>query len=344
MQRSRLARAILEDAAMPVPRRLILQLAVGITAFASIASHASAQTYPSRPVTMVVPFPAAGPADVLARILAERMREPLGQPVVVENVAGAAGSIATARVVRAAPDGHTIMLGNLGTHVVNGAIYPLQYDLVKDFEPIAMLPSNHQLLIANKATPEMDLRALIVRLKAHPEKVTIGNAGPGSPSHLTAVYFQNAVGKSFQLVPYRGTPQVLQDLIAGQIDLVFDQASSSLPQVRSGQLKTYGVTAKARLASAPEIPTIDESGLPAFYASIWFGLWAPKDTPKPVIAKLNSAVLDALADPSVRMRLTDLGADIPPREQQTPEALGAFQKAEIEKWWPLIKAAGIKAE
>jgi tripartite-type tricarboxylate transporter receptor subunit TctC len=293
---------------------------------------------------MVVPFPAAGPADVLARILAERMREALGQPVVIENVVGAAGTLASGRVVRSMPDGHTIMLGNLGTHVVNGAIYSLQYDLARDFEPIAMLPSNHQLLIANKAAPAKDLRDLIARLKANPDKVTIGNAGPGSPSHLTAVYFQNALGLRFQLVPYRGTPQVLQDLLAGQIDLVFDQASSSLPQVRSGQLRTYGVTAKTRLASAPEIPTLDESGLPGFYASIWFGLWAPKDTPAPVIAKLNSAVVETLADSGVRTRLAGLGSDLPPREQQTPEALRAFQKAEIEKWWPLIKAAGIKAE
>src|SRR5262249_41970627 len=239
--------ARVKERAMTFPRRGFLQLAARTVALAAFAPIASAQTYPSRPITMVVPFPAAGPADVLARILAERMRETLGQPVVIENVTGAA-SIATGGVVRAAADGHTIMLGNLGTHVVNGAIYPLQYDLIRDFEPISLLPSNPQLLIANKATPEKDLRELIARLKANPDKVTIGNAGPGSPSHLTAVYFQTSVGKKFQLVPYRGTPQVLQDLIAGQIDLVFDQASSSLPQVRSGQLKTYGVTAKTRLA------------------------------------------------------------------------------------------------
>jgi len=329
---------------MTGPRRRFMRLASAVALLPCLSVIAAAQTYPSRPVTMVVPFPAAGPADVLARILAERMREALGQPVVIENVAGAAGTLASGRVVRAMPDGHTIMLGNLGTHVVNGAIYPLQYDLAKDFEPIAMLPSNHQLLIANKAAPAKDLRDLIVRLKAEPDKVTIGNAGPGSPSHLTAVYFQNTLGLRFQLVPYRGTPQVLQDLLAGQIDLVFDQASSSLPQVRSGQLKTYGVTAKTRLASAPEIPTLDESGLPGFYASIWFGLWAPKDTPAPVIAKLNSAVVETLADSGVRTRLAGLGSDLPPREQQTPEALRAFQKAEIEKWWPLVKAAGIKAE
>ena len=329
---------------MNLPRRRILCLAAGAAVLPCAARLASAQTYPSRPVTMVVPFPAAGPADVLARILSERMRESLGQPVIIENVTGAAGSIAVGRVARAAPDGHTLILGNLGTHVVNGAIYALAYDLVKDFEPVSMLPSNHQLLIANNAAPAKDLKDLIARLKANPDKVTVGNAGPGSPSHLTAVYFQNAIGARFQLVPYRGTPQVLQDLIAGQIDLVFDQASSSLPQVRSGQLKTYGVTAKARLASAPDIPTLDESGLPGFYASIWFGLWAPRDTSRTVIAKLNAAVVDALADPAVRARLANLGSDIPPHEQQTPEALGAFQKAEIEKWWPIIKAAGIKLD
>jgi tripartite-type tricarboxylate transporter receptor subunit TctC len=327
---------------MELARRRFLQWAAGAAVLPAASRMAGAQAYPSRPVTMVVPFPAAGPADVLARILAEPMRQSLGQPIVIENVTGAAGSIATARVARAAPDGHTVILGNLGTHVVNGAIYPLQHDLVKDFEPISMLPSNHQLLIANAAAPAKDLKELITRLKAKPDKVTIGTAGPGSPSHLTAVYFQNTLGSRFQLVPYRGTPQVVQDVMAGQVDLVFEQASSALPQVRAGRVKTYGVTAKVRLGSAPEIPTIDEGGLPGFYASIWFGLWAPRDTPKSVIAKLNTAVVDALADPGVRARLADLGADMPTREQQTPEALGAHQKAEIEKWWPLIKASNAK--
>jgi tripartite-type tricarboxylate transporter receptor subunit TctC len=321
-----------------------LVTAIALAGALACASNASAQVYPSRPVTMVVPFPAAGPADVLARILGERMRVSLGQPVIIDNVAGAAGSIAVGRVARAAPDGYTLILGNLGTHVVNGAIYALQYDLLKDFEPVSLLPSNHQLLLANNASPAKDLKELIAWVRANGDKVTVGNAGPGSPSHLTAVYFQNTLAARFQLVPYRGTPQVLQDLLAGQIDLVFDQASSSLPQVRGGKIKTYGVTAKARLASAPEIPTMDEAGLPGFYASIWFGLWVPKDTPRSVVARLNSSVVDTLADPAVRARLADLGSDLPPREQQTPEALGAFQKAEIEKWWPIIKAANIKAE
>ena len=282
---------------MDVHRRRLLRLVAGTAALPAISRITWAQAYPSRPVTMVVPFPAAGPADVLARIISEPMRVSLGQPVVIENVAGAAGSIAVGRVARATPDGYTLVLGNSGTHVVNGAIYPLPYDLVQDFEPVSLLPSNHQLLIAKNATSAKDLKELIAWLEANASSVTIGTAGPGSPSHLTAVYFQSALAARFQLVPYRGTPQVLQDLIAGQIDLVFDQASSSLPQVRSGKLKTYGVTAKTRLASAPDIPTIDEAGLPGFYAAIWFGLWAPKGTSAAIVSRLNSAVVDVLADP-----------------------------------------------
>ncbi len=324
------------------PRLLLVVIA--IAGSLQGMGSATAQVYPSHPVTMVVPFPAAGPADVLARILGERMRVSLGQPVIIDNVAGAAGSIAVGRVARAAPDGYTLILGNLGTHVVNGAVYALQYDLINDFEPVSLLPSNHQLIIANNAAPAKDLKEMIAWLKAKGDKVSVGTAGPGSPSHITAVYFQNTIGARFQLVPYRGTPQVLQDLMAGQIDLVFDQASSSLPLVRGGKVKGYAVTAKARLAAAPEIPTADEAGLPGFYASIWFGLWAPKATPREVVTKLNSAVVETLADQAVRSRLADLGSELPAREQQTPQALGAFHKAEIEKWWPIIKAANIKGE
>jgi len=322
----------------------LLLVAIAFAGSLQGMGSAKAQVYPSHPVTMVVPFPAAGPADVLARILGERMRVSLGQPVIIDNVAGAAGSIAVGRVARAAPDGYTLILGNLGTHVVNGAVYALQYDLINDFEPVSLLPSNHQLIIANNAAPAKDLKEMIAWLKAKGDKVSVGTAGPGSPSHITAVYFQNTIGARFQLVPYRGTPQVLQDLMAGQIDLVFDQASSSLPLVRGGKVKGYAVTAKARLAAAPEIPTADEAGLPGFYASIWFGLWAPKATPRDIVNKLNSAVVETLADPAVRSRLADLGSEMPAREQQTPQALGAFHKAEIEKWWPIIKAANIKGE
>ena len=264
---------------MMLARRQFLTLAASAAAMPAVSRVASAQAYPSRPVTVTVPFPAAGPADVLARILSEPMRQALGQPIVIENVSGAAGSIAVGRVARAAPDGYTLILGNLGTHVVNGAIYALQYDLVKDFEPVCLLPTNYQLLIARSAVPAKDFGELISWLKANATKVTIGTAGPGAPSHLTAVYFQNALGVEFQLIPYRGTPQVLADLIAGQIDLVFDQASSSIPLVRGGKIKTYGVTALTRLPSAPDIPTLHEGGLPGFQASYWFGLWAPKGTP-----------------------------------------------------------------
>jgi len=329
---------------MRLQRRQFLHFAASAAALSAVPHGAHAQTYPTRPVTIVVPFPAAGPADVLARILSEPMRLALGQPVVIENVSGAAGSIAVGRVARAAPDGYTLILGNLGTHVVNGAIYSLQYDLVKDFEPVCLLPTNFQLLIAKSGLPAKDFKELIPWLKANAGKVTIGTAGPGAPSHLTAVYFQNALGVQFQLIPYRGTPQVLADLIAGQIDLVFDQASSALPLVRGGKVKTYGVTALQRLASASDIPTLHEGGLPDFQASYWFGLWAPKATPASVVARLNAAVVAALTDPVVSKRLTDLGAVMPPAEQLKPEALGALQRSEIERWWPIIRAANIKGE
>jgi tripartite-type tricarboxylate transporter receptor subunit TctC len=329
---------------MGLRRRQFLHLAAGAAAFSAVSQRARAQAYPSRPVTMIVPFPAAGPADVLARILSEPMRLSLGQPVVIENVSGAAGSIAVGRAVRAAPDGYTLIMGNLGTHVVNGAIYSLQYDLVKDFEPICLLPTNFQLLLAKSGLPAKDFKEFMPWLKANASKVTIGTAGPGAPSHLTAVYFQNALGVQFQLIPYRGTPQVLADLIAGQIDLVFDQASSALPLVRGGKVKTYGVTALKRLPSASDVPTLHEGGLTDFQASYWFGLWAPKGTPAPVIEKLNTAVVAALTDAAVTKRLTDLGAVMPAPEQLKPAALGALQRSEIERWWPIIRAANIKGE
>lgn len=305
---------------------------------------AGAETFPSRPITIIVPFAAGGPTDTIGRILAQHMTGTLGQAVVIENVTGAAGSIAVGRAARAAPDGYTISIGHVGTHVINGAIYKLPYDLVTDLAPVALVASNPQLIVGKKAIPADDLKGFIGWLKANPDKATEGHAGVGSPSQVAGVYFQNQTGTRFQYVPYRGSGPIMQDMMAGQIDFTFDQAANSLPQVRGGTIKAYAVTAKTRLAAAPEIPTVDEAGLPGFYISVWHGLWVPKGTPQEVVDRLDSAVKAALADDKVSARLKELGQDIPPPDQQTPQGLGAMQKAEIEKWWPLIKAADIKVE
>jgi tripartite-type tricarboxylate transporter receptor subunit TctC len=304
----------------------------------------AAEVYPSRPITLVVPFPAGGPTDTIARIVSERLSMTLAQTVLVENVTGAAGTIGTGRVARAAPDGHTLCVGFLGTHVLNSAVYPLQYDVVKDFEPVAMLASNPQVIVAKKATPAESLKEFIGWLRANPGKATQGSAGIGSPSHVSGLYFQRASGTTFQFAQYRGAAPAMQDLVGGHVDLMFDQPPNSLPHVRGGKIKAYAVTAPKRLASAAEIPTVDEAGLPGFHISVWSAMWAPKGTPREIISKLNSAVVEALADQSVQRRLADLGQEIPARDQQTPAALAAFQAAEIERWWPIIKDAGIKAE
>ena len=308
------------------------------------AATAFAQGFPSRPITIIVPFAAGGPTDVIARTLAQHMRISLGQSVVVENVAGANGNIGVGRVARAAPDGYTIGIGHWSTHVVNGAVYPLPYDLIKDFEPLSLIAINSYLIVAKNAVPANDLKGFIAWLKANPDKALEGTAGAGSPQHVSGVFFQSATGTRFQFVPYRGAAPALQALMGGEIDMIIDDPTSSLPQVRAGRIKAFAVTSKTRLAAAPDIPTVDEAGLPGFYFSRWHGLWAAKATPKEVVAKLNAAIVAALADPQVRAKLSDLGQEIFPREQQTPEALATLQKADIEKWWPIIKAAGIKAE
>jgi tripartite-type tricarboxylate transporter receptor subunit TctC len=321
-----------------------LRCAILLIAALGGAAAADAQTYPSRPITMVVPYSAGGPTDTIARIMAERMRGPLGQIIVVENVTGAAGTIGVGKVARAAADGYSISIGHWGTHVVNPAIYPLQYDALKDFEPVAMIATNPQLIVAKKAVPAQDLQGLIAWLKANAATATQGTAGHGSASHISGVYFQNITGARFQFVPYRGAAPAMQDLVAGQVDLMIDQAANSLPQVRAGTIRAYAVTDKVRLAAAPDIPTVDEAGVSGLHIAIWHALWMPKGTPKDVIAKLNAAVVETLADAGVRQRLAQLGQEIPPREQQTPQALFAYHQAEIEKWWPIIKAANIKGE
>jgi tripartite-type tricarboxylate transporter receptor subunit TctC len=305
---------------------------------------AAAQNYPSRPITIVVPYSAGGPTDTIARIMAERMRGPLGQTIVVENTTGAGGTIGVGRVARAAPDGYTISIGHWGTHVVNGVIYTLPYDVLNGFEPVAMIATNPQLVVTKKTVPAKDLKDLVAWLKANSATATQGTAGHGTASHISGVYLQNITGTRYQFVPYRGAGPAMQDLVAGQIDLMIDQAANSLPQVRAGTIKAYAVTDKTRLAAAPDIPTVDEAGVPGLHISIWHALWMPKGTPKAIIDKVNAAVVETLADTGVRQRLAELGQEIPAREQQTPQALYAYHKAEIEKWWPVIKAANIKAE
>jgi len=291
---------------------------------------------------MIVPYAAGGPTDVVARVIAEKMREPLGQAVVVENVSGAGGSIGVGRVARAAPDGYTLNIGNNGSNVLNGALYPLPFDLIKDFEPIARLTTNPQIIISKKTVPAGNLMELITWLKENQRKVSVGIAGPLAA--VSVINFEKLTATQFQLVPYRGAAPAIQDLMAGQIDLMIDQLSNAVPQIKAGMVKAYAVAANSRSSAAPEIPTVDEAGLPGLYGSLWHGLWAPKGTPHDVISKINSAVMQALADPTVKQRLADVGQDVVPVEQQSPEALAAYQKAEIEKWWPIAKAANLKGE
>ena len=325
-------------------RRRVLQLAVTIAAWPAIALMAQAQTSSPRPLTLIVPFAAGGPADTVARVLAERMRTPLGQTIVIENVAGAGGSLGVGRLARAIPDGYTFGIGISGTHVVNPVIYTLPYDVQTDFAPIALLASNPHFIVAKKANPANDLQGFIAWLKANPDKAVAGTAGAGSPPHIGAVFFQTVTGTRFTFVPYRGAGPAMQDLIAGQIDMLIDAPATILPQLRSGAIKVHAIAAKGRLASAPTVPTTDEAGLPGFHFSAWFAFFAPKGTPQPAINRLNAAATEALADPAVRARLADFGLEIYPRDQQTPQAVTALQKAEIATWWPMIKAAKIKGE
>ena len=308
------------------------------------AGPATCETYPSRPITMVLPFAAGGPTDTLMRIIGARMQVLLGQPVIIENVSGAAGTISLGRVARAAPDGYTISVGPMNSHVLTGAIYRLPFDLLNDFEPVALLANNPSVIVSKKDVPARDLKELIAWVKANRDKVLVGTSGVGAATHLGGILFENLTDTRVQFVPFRGAGPAMQALVAGQIDLVFDQLSNSLPQLQAGTIKSYAVMAETRAIAAPDIPTVDEAGLTKLYLPVWNGMWAPKGTPKDIIRKLNKAVVESLADTTVRQRLADFGQQIYPREQQSPEALGAYHKAEIEKWWPIVKAAGIKAD
>jgi tripartite-type tricarboxylate transporter receptor subunit TctC len=318
-------------------RRLVAALLLIV----SCSALAQAQPFPSRPLTLIVPFPPGGSTDAAARIMAERMRETLGQPIVIENVGGAGGSIGVGRLARSVPDGYTFDIGQWDTHV-GSIIYKLDYDLEKDFEPIALVSNNPQLMVAKNDLPAKTLAELVKWMKDNPGRINFVNQN--AAANVTGVLFEKLTGQKVQFIPYRGAGPAMTDLVAGTVDLLVVQGAVALPQIRAGKIKALANLSPQRSASMPDIPTSDESGVKGLYMSGWFGFWAPKGTPKDVIAKLNAATADALADPALQKRFSDLGLDVAPREQQTPEGLAAFQKAEIEKWWPIIKSAGIGAQ
>jgi len=318
-----------------------LGLAAVLAAFAGVGA-VQAQSYPARPITLVVALPAGGAVDALARIMAEHMKTTLGQTIVVENMAGAGGTLSIGRVVRSAPDGYTLGMGTLGQYVISGAVYTLTYDMLNDLAPVALLPSVPYWMVGRKTLPANTLQELIAWLKVN--KASAATTGTASLARFCGMFFQERTGTSFQFVPYRGGAPALQDLVAGTIDLSCDLAANSLPQVRNGNIKAFAVMAKQRWSAAPDVPTADEAGVPGIYVSTWHGIWAPKGTPRDVIDKLNAAANAAMDDPTTRRRIADLGMDLPPADQRSPAAFAAFHKAEVEKWYPIVRAAGVKAQ
>jgi tripartite-type tricarboxylate transporter receptor subunit TctC len=329
---------------MRLSRRRFLPLAASAAALPAFSRAARADEFPARPVTLVSPFPAGGPVDTICRILGEHMQGTLGKPVLVEDTGGAAGSIGVGRVARAAPDGYTLIVGQWSTHVANAAIYKLPYDTLADFQPIALLSNNPALIVGRKDLPANNLKELIAWLKANQATATQGTQGVGGIGHIAGVSFQRQTGTKYEFIPYRGGTPMMQALLAGQVDMLIDTPTTSLPQISAGTIKGFAVMSKTRLVAMPELPTVDEAGVPGLYLLQWNAVWAPKGTPRDIVMKLNSAIVQAMADPSVRRKLADLCQEFYPPEMQTPEALGAFQKAELEKWSPLIKAADIRVE
>jgi tripartite-type tricarboxylate transporter receptor subunit TctC len=327
---------------------MLLRLAIAATIASCALSMATAcageQSSSARAITLVVPFPAGGPTDTIGRIIAEGLQSSLGQPVIIENRPGAGGSIGTGKVARAEADGQTLILGTIATHVFNGAAYPLNYDIVADFEPISLIAFDPQIIVVKKDLPVSNLAQLIAWLKANPDKATAGTAGVGSTSHVNAVKFQALTGTRFRFIPYRGLAPAMQDLVEGQIDILFDLAANAVPQIRAQSIKPLAVTASARLPSASEIPTVDEAGLTGFYFLNWHAIWAPRGTSAEITTRLNAAVRKTLIDQHVLQRLADIGQQVPTLAQQTAQALADYQHEEIAKWWPVIKAADIHGE
>lgn len=328
---------------MKISSRLLFLPLLVVLAGASLP--AGAQSYPSRPISIIVPYPAGGVTDTLVRLVAERMREKLGQPVLTENMSGGSGTIGAARVARAAPDGYTLLLGNSEAFVLTPAtMSSLPYDPSKAFAPIAMLPTYPFILVTTNNVPAGNLKALIGWMKSNSGKVLQGTVGTGTMQQLCGIEIQNTIGAKWQLIPYRGGAPAIQDMLAGQINFMCTATGSFLPLVHAGQIKAFAVTAPKRIAAAPEIPTVDEAGLPGFYVGIWNALWVPAGTPKEIVAKLNAAANAAMSDPVFQKKMVELGLDMPPEEQRTPEGLAAKRDADDAKWWPIIKAAGLKAE
>jgi tripartite-type tricarboxylate transporter receptor subunit TctC len=321
-------------------RKLLIAALIAVAG----VTAAAAQSYPTRPVTAIVPASAGGPTDTIGRIVMARAQQILGQSIIIENVGGASGTIGTGRLVRAEPDGYTIGIGGPNHFVVNASVYPLTYDTVKDFEPVTMLSNGPMIIMSRTSLPANNLTELVAWLKAQGDNVTFGTGGLASPPHISGLSLQTVTGTKFQFVPFRGSAPALQQVVGGQLDIIIDQASAALSVVQGGNVRAYAVTAKQRLGSAPDVPTVDEAGLPGFHVSIWQGVWAPKGTPKEIIAKLNAAIAGALADPAVQKRLAEVGQEMPSAEQTTPKGFGAFHKAEMDKWTPIIKAANIKPE